>query len=310
MARYRLSGVVVESSVPLPELPPATGDPACIFEIATGRGARRPRWYHHWQEADGGRWLSFARTPAGYLLRFPSLADFEVPRAGRGRGAPVIGIRPRAGVPADTLRHLLLDQIWPLVLSGSGRLVLHASAVVLAGGRAVAFAGPAGAGKSTLAASLASGGCGLVADDCLLIEKRGRGWQAVPSYPGLRLWPDMGKLLPRGAGARVAHYTSKTRYAAGVLRFARRPAPLAAIYVVRASGARAKAAVTQVSGAQALMDLVPYTYLLDYQDREQLERSFAGLARLTTAVPVFRLDVPRAVRRLAEVGTLVTRTAR
>jgi hypothetical protein len=222
-----------------------------------------------------------------------------------------VHIEARGGtmVPRDTLRHLLLDQIWPLVLSGSGRLVVHASAIVLPDGHAIGFAGPAGAGKSTLAASLVAAGCHLVSDDCLLLENAGRSWRAVPSYPGLRLWPDvLATVLPRdGTVADVAHYTSKKRYADRALPFARTPAPLRALYILHPSKASGKAALTEVTGAAALMDLVPYTYLLDHEDRTQLGRSFAQLAALTRRVRVLRLDVPRTIRRLGEVTELLTR---
>ncbi len=305
MARYRLSGFVLESNVALPELPAATGAPSCVFELdAGGRGAGRPHWYHHWQETGGTRWLSFARTPTGYLLRFPSLVDFEV-----SHDVAHIRARRLGRVPAETLRHLLLDQVWPLVLSGAGRLVVHASAVVLPDGRAVALAGPAAAGKSTLAAAMASAGCRLVSDDCLLLKKSGKRWSVVPSYPGIRLWPDMLGVLAPGAEdvSGVAHYTSKKRVAAATTPFARSAAPLAAVYLVRARSAAARVRVTPLTGAAALMELVPFTYLLDFEAREQLERSFAHLAALTTTVPILRLDLPHAVRRLAQVTALLTR---
>jgi hypothetical protein len=304
MERYRLSGFVLESNIALPELPPAKGDPSYVFELQDAcRPAGRHRWYQHWRDGHT-RWLSFARTPSGYLLRFPSHADFEISRDGTR-----IVARPRRAVRADTLRHLFLDQVWPLVLSGSGRFVIHASAVVLPDGRAVAFAGRAGAGKSSLAASMATAGCRLVSDDCLLLERSERGWRVVPSYPGLRLWPHtLAKLVPDGgAGSDVAHYTNKKRLPAGVLPFARGAAPLAAMYLVRRRTASAKVRVSPLAGASAVMELVPFTYVLDWEAREQLEWSFAHLAELTTAVPVMWLDVPHAVRRLGEVTDLLTR---
>ena len=86
------------------------------------------------------------------------------------------------------MRHLLLDQVMPLVLSRD-RLVLHASAVATPAG-AAAFIGFTGAGKSTLAASLSAAGFPILSDDCLVIERDGRGFLARPFYPGARLWPD------------------------------------------------------------------------------------------------------------------------
>lgn len=305
MGRYRLSGFVLESNVALPELTPASGNPSYVLDVGSAAPpAVRYRWYQHWLDKDNDRCLSLARTPAGYLLRFPSLADFMV-----SRDLSHIEARPRRGVRADTVRHLFLDQVWPLVLSGGGHLVVHASAVVLPDGRAIAFAGAAGTGKSSLAASMASAGCALVSDDCLLLEKSGQGWSVVPSYPGLRLWPDMvARFVPEAASVSdVAHYTNKKRVSTVALPFAAGATPLAAVYLVRRGSAGVKAGVAPLSRAAALIGLVRSTYLLDCESREELERSFAHLTALTTTVPVLRLDVPHAARRLAEVSELLTR---
>jgi hypothetical protein len=301
---YRLSGFVLESRVPLPELPSAAGTPSYAFDVVRNqRRVPRPRWFHAWQEPGGRRWASFARTPAGYLVRFSRVADFQIEHP-VGRGA-VRRIRtaPRPAVPAETVRHLFLDQVWPLVLSASGRLVLHATAVVLPEGGAVAFAGPAGAGKSTLAAAMASAGCRILSDDCLLLKKSGAGWVAVPSYPGLRLWPDTLEMLGPSAGrrSRVAHYTSKKRVAGAALPSSRRAAPLAAIYLVNPAAPHANPSSTPLDRASGLMQLVPFTYLLDWEARDQLKRSFAHLASLTESVPILRLDVPRGASRLDEL---------
>lgn len=304
LMRYRLCGMTVESGFPLPELRRARGAPSYVIARGRpGRGHRPPRWYHHWQEPDGTRLLSFGRVRSGYLLRFPELADFEI-AADLSR----VTARPKRELPPETLRHLLLDQVWPLALSGRGHLVLHASAVVLPNGSALAFAGPAGSGKSSLAAAFAGGGARILTDDCLLVEKKGDRWRAVPSYPGLRLWPDMLAPLQAHAPAlgNVAHYMGKKRLDATALPFASTPAPLAAIYILRRRGARGVLASTPVARATAVMELTSFSYLLDYHDRAQLARSFTRLVALSASVPVFRLDLPHAPGRLREAVALLT----
>ena len=306
MPHYRLCGMTVESRFPLPELPRSHSAPCCVFSRSRPRRrARRPRWYHHWYEQGGRRVLSFARTDARYLLRFPRMADFEI-AANLAR----ITARPRNGLPAETLRHLLLDQVWPLALSARGHVVLHASAVVLPDGRALAFAGPAGSGKSSLAAAFALAGGRILTDDCLPIRPTSGGWSAVPSYPGLRLWPDMLRPLAadRHVLADVAHYTGKKRLTGSALPFASGAAPLSAVYILRRRGSRAALAVSLLARAPAILKLVSLSYLLDHQDRKALARSFDQLARLTAAVPVRELELPHAPRQLAEAVALVSRT--
>ena len=52
----------------------------------------------------------------------------------------MVTIHPFPDSPPETIRHLLLNQVLPLVLSRRGRTVLHASAVSYAG-RVAAFIG-------------------------------------------------------------------------------------------------------------------------------------------------------------------------
>ncbi|HKS96499.1 MAG TPA: hypothetical protein VJV74_10250, partial [Terriglobia bacterium] len=120
--------------------------------------------------------------------------------------------RPRKAIPLDTVRHLFLDQVFPLLLSKRGRLVLHASAVLIPGG-AIAFLGETGQGKSTLASSFSQRGFPFLTDDCLLLEEKGGQLVGIPSYPGLRLWPKTVAALfaEEPPVSRVAHYTTKKR---------------------------------------------------------------------------------------------------
>lgn len=73
-----------------------------------------------------------------------------------------------------------------LVSAWTGLLPLHATALELAG-RAVLFAGPAGAGKSTLAAELLNHGARLIGDDLSVVAP---GLQVLRGRPGMRLHPD------------------------------------------------------------------------------------------------------------------------
>src|SRR3954447_18430377 len=164
---YLFCGVTVSSDVDLPPLRRAPSRSEAICTVGLGAPLDPDTdvaWFHEWRGRRGPRWLSIGRLPRGtrraYLLRFPELADFEVSADARR-----IVARPAAGLPVDTLRHLLIDQVLPLVTSRHGRLSLHASAVHLPGIGAIAFVGDAGRGKSTLAAALALAGARVVADD-------------------------------------------------------------------------------------------------------------------------------------------------
>lgn len=310
MTTYRVSGFVFASTVAFPDLAPIAGARADTTLVLTRRAIApaRPRWYHRWRLPRGTEWLRFARVGPQYLLRFPRLADFLV-----SGDAADVQCRPCAGTPIETLRHLFLNQVLPLVMGQRGRLVVHASAVVTPRG-AVAFLGGSGRGKSTLAASLWAAGCPLVTDDCLRIEDRRGRLVAIPSHPAIRLWPStLRRLAIESATARrTAHYADKVRIPADACQraFARRPVPIAGVYVLssaRAARGRALVRIDPLSARDALVELIAHLYRLDVGSRETLRRDFNRLAEIARRLPVRRLHVPRGLARLREVRDAIQR---
>jgi hypothetical protein len=261
---------------------------------------REVSWFHQWRPRGAPRWLSIGRVTdpsGGYLLRFPQLADFAV-----SEDATQIEAEPAAGLPDETLRHLLIDQVLPLVASRHGRLALHASAVHLHGFGTIGFVGAAGRGKSTLAAAFALAGAGIVADDCLAIDLGDNRVMVDPAYPGLRLWPKGAgpRLLPDAEGQRrVAHYSTKRRTGGTMFRYRSTPSPLRALLLLRPRATRGPAAqITACPAPARLMGLLRYAYILDVQDRRDLAASFDRLATTAARVPVLRVRVRHGLSRL------------
>ena len=126
------------------------------------------------------------------------MADFEVSGA-----SLAVACRPAPDVTSDTCEHLYLNQVLPLVWSEPGG-VFHASAVE-AGGGAAAFLAESGTGKSTLAASFATGGHRFLADDGLVVQPGGDGFLALAGHPSIRLWDDGPLVPPRDRAARAVH---------------------------------------------------------------------------------------------------------
>jgi len=174
-----------------------------------------------------------------------------------------------------------------------------------------AFIGPAGAGKSTIAASLLAEGHELVADDCLPL-KRSRGQVfAVPAYPGLRLWRDACEALGIAdrVGVKVSHYSAKSRMLTFGARFVRAPQPLVRIYALDrgdlASSAAEAPFIEPLIGRDAFFQLVRASYTFDATDRRALKRDFAFLASLASDVGVRRLRVPNDFALLPAVREAV-----
>lgn len=301
MALYEIGGVVLESDLALPELTPARHDRAEIaFErLPDGAPDEEPgHWSRRWTLNDGeGTWALFARDERGWVVRFPSLAEFRVsPDARR------VTCRSMPGTPEVTLRHLLLDQVLPLLMSRLGRFGLHASGVVI-DARAYGIVAPSGSGKSTLAAWLAREGAALLSDDCLVVEERGGRWVAQPWYPGVRLWPENAGRVAASAGSPVAHYTTKVRVGeAGRLPFHREAAPLAGLFILSEDGERVS--VRRMTPREALVALVEASYLLEQEEPAALQAQFDFVGRVADAVPChvlcypYRYDVLPRVREL------------
>jgi hypothetical protein len=194
---------------------------------------------------------------------------------------------PAPGTPEETARHLLLNQVLPLVLSRRGRLVLHASAVSW-NGKVSAFIGRSGAGKSTMAAACAAAGAKIVTDDCLVLRRSGHEWRAVPCDAGVRLWPATLALLgwPLASGSGMAHYTDKRRVGAlhPSLRFETHDLPLTQIY--RMSRPEESTTEGRVQGQAAVMALASELFRLDVRDRAESRWQFDAIGALAATVPV------------------------
>ncbi len=323
MNHYRIAGWILETEYEFPEITPSPEAPTAdlSYQLAeTQIGARAPaegsvHWYHHWEAPGGRRWLSAGRSGGDYLLRFAGIADFQI--SGDGRA---VRCYPLAEVPDATLRHLFLDQVFPLVLSHRGRLVLHASAVAIDGG-AAGLLGETGAGKSTLAASLARHGYPLLSDDALLLERASQAdavYFAVPGYPGRRLWGDSVQGLELGLKdaelPAVAHYTEKKRVglADGLAAFAQNAVALERLVLLNPhqdAGAGGKIKLERVGAKQALLELVASAYCLDLTDRESVRERFDRLAGIADTIPLYRLSYVQDFTQLADIREAVLRLA-
>ena len=307
--RYSICDLVLTSNIALPELTPATAvNTECRFELlpADLLWAEGVEWFHQWTiEADGitedgarreEPWLQLGRSSDAYVLRFPSCAEFII-----AKDTNSIRCRPLAHTTEMTVRHLLLDQVVPLILSRRERLVLHASAV-LTGHGAIAFAGKSGKGKSTLATSFALEGFPLVSDDYLVLRPGHGGWMAMPSYPGVRLWPStIQAMMPQDLPTReVASYTVKRRVAdATLLPPTREPVLLRRLYVL--TDEAGSTSIDKVPLGRSMISLLEFAYNLDITDRAFLRQQFEMVNQVAREVLVYAIHFPRKYSTLPAV---------
>jgi hypothetical protein len=305
MMLYKVYGTVLGSSIHVPELPAIEGQPpAWTFRVGHGgkidTGA--VRWTRHWTLPSGVIWLSIAQSADHYLLRFPDIADFHI----QLERAEITCNHDRT-VPIETIQHLFLDQVLPLVLSRTGTLLMHASAVDVPTG-IVAFAGVTGMGKSTLATSFAANGYPLVTDDCLRVEFNDDELFGTPGYPSSRLWGDAidGLFEEQPRLSEVAHYTDKKRLSFHNTRlsFCDETLPVKRIFVLlpHEAGEDVEGVViARMSLREAFMALATYIFKLDVSDRDLLATDFDRLGRIAQMSLCYRLSFPHDFDRLPAV---------
>lgn len=254
--------------------------------------------FQGWTLPDGRLWTQFHRVNGGFLLRFPGLADYELDAS-----AATVHCFPVPGVSEDTVWHLYHNQVMPLALSHQGQLVFHASAVEIRG-QAVAFLGASGKGKSTLAASFASGGFPFLTDDGLVLDYSDEvGWRALPSQPSIRLWNDSQRALIAADApmAPALEFTTKGRFLSNpALAYSNEPKPLARFYLL-GDGSATVPTLQALAPSEALIELVKHSFLLDTDERQMLAAHFDELASLVAKVPCVRFDYPRTFDTLPQV---------
>lgn len=249
----------------------------------------------------GTVWTEFYRNEAGYLLRFPDLADFTVSANGRR-----VVVFPVPGTDPQTVEHLFVNQVKPLAFSRQGFPAFHAGVVTVPGG-AAAFLGMTGLGKSTLTAAFASAGAAFLSDDGLLIQDVDGVFKGLPNHPSIRLWADSLENVSSRENNRASDviYSPKVKLlASDDLPYCETPQPILAAYILDWQHV-AGVTIRPLKGMDVVVGWLQHSFLLDVEDRDLVARHFDWMHRIGSAVPTFALDYPRKYERLPEVRAAV-----
>jgi hypothetical protein len=281
--RYFVHGVTIASAIPLTDhAVPARPE----IVVRSGRVQPLP--------GDGP-----VRTRVG--AETSSIAIDGIGRFAIRRGREIV-VDAAGGADEPAVRDCLLGPALALALMQRGRLVLHATAVVV-DGHAVAFVGASGAGKSTTAAAFHAQGCRLLADDFLAIAMDG-------AESLVHAGPARFKFRADAAVHFGGHASMNEDLAwSGPKRMLvlREPAPsdplpLARIYVLEA-GERTGA--EPLSGQAALLALLPHAGPLPRLRQAETGPYLQSCARLASRVPVVRLHRPIVLEALPQVAATV-----
>lgn len=263
LRRYRLFGLTIVSELDLPGL--AEGNEDAHGDVVI-------------------RLVASQAPPMDADIVVDGIARFQV------ADESTILVQPAAGAAPRNVRLYLLGSAMGLLLHRRGWLPLHANAVDL-GGKAIAFMGQSGVGKSTLAAWFHDRGHPILADDVCAIRLAEGSPVAVPGLPRLRLWREAleaGGRAPDGYERSYAGDEDWEKYDVPLDRHAEEGEyPLAGIYLLEAAD---EFAVNRLTGLAVAEALFANTYRGMFVAQQGDPRSHWQICLTVAAtVPIFRL---------------------
>jgi hypothetical protein len=179
---------------------------------------------------DGFLWYTFCRVDGGYVGRMPGIADFVIDGDLRR-----VVCHPSVVGRSEVIPIVVPGTVTAFLLAVGGRFVLHGSAVER-DGRALAFVGASGQGKSTMAALFCAAGASLVTDDVLPLEF-GTGDAAVVhcvrAGREIRLREKSAALAGRFGGDTMVRVTEDARHAVAPASTTLDRLPISAIVLPR-----------------------------------------------------------------------------
>jgi hypothetical protein len=296
--RFTSYGLEIESSCALPGVSPvaAAARPDVSVRLeetdtpAEGSTGDAPLYVSPDADAAGVPWLSVCRDDDGFRFAYAEGAWFRV----SFDGARIDGTWRRPLTTADAASYLL-GPVLAFVLRLRGVVPLHAGAAVV-GGRAILFAGAAGAGKSSTVAALGALGHPVLSDDVVPLRLSRGEVLAAPGFPRVSVWDDTATVL-RGRPPDTLSVWSQSYGKRCIdlldqgIRFHDEPVPIGAIYVLGAretNGTQSRALAPRT----AMMALAANTYgayLLDQRMRA-VEFDVLGAVAGSVSVRELRLD--------------------
>jgi hypothetical protein len=297
--RYAVYGHNLHAAFPFNGLPPCAEQTAAIGEVVVRMGAVPL----HLDEAPLAK-PTIEVSPHAVLLK-PRVDGRDLGRI-LVRGGREIRLAPETGVPLAPLQAFILGSGMGAVCFQNGLLPLHASAVSSSSG-AIAFAGDAGAGKSTMASALAARGLAPLADDVSVIQLA-HGAVVYPGPPVTRLAADSSCALgfPAPAEAAISR-GDKVQYRNPSPATANEPKSLRAIYLLELCAAGGPE-IEPVTGQHAAAALASQIYRHAWLGpMNLLEARIRDVAILARRVPCFRLRRLHRFDLLPEVVDLVLR---
>lgn len=211
-------------------------------------------------------------------------------------------INPNTNLDLNYIKFLLFGYGFSILLYLKGRLVLHANAVDM-DNSAVVISGVSGIGKSTLSFAFHKKGYKLLCDDVLSMDI-GKKFQTVyPSFPRIKLWPDVIENFGEDSGMipKIHDKTSKRFYNVSG-NFSDIEKQIRAIYFIKVTG---NIKIKEMNPQKALMELIKSSYCYKLLDNHEIAENLSQCSAIVNKVPVKMLEVEKSYKSLNKLVEIV-----
>jgi hypothetical protein len=289
---YQVSGLNLESEIPLPDLikTESAADVKIRYGEITDSRLKNSLENARFFERPGCQ----IRVSAGkMLIEWEKVGKFLIRDGGE------VIVEPERNALEEDLQPFLTGPVLSVLLHQRGSLVLHASAVVI-NRAAVVFLGAKGYGKSTLAAHLQVRGHQLLSDDIVPVSFTGNRAQTVPGYPRIKLFEDsITAIGANSANLPLIHRFVEKRSFQCAENFSTEPIFLRGVYVLAENE---QVFLEPLRLSDAFIEVTKNTYLNRYLEALNcLPEHFRQCQKLIQGVPVFKLYRPHNFELMDQV---------
>jgi len=213
-----------------------------------------------------------------------------------------IVVNPHTGLEENFLRLFILGYALAILLHQRGMLVLHANAVNMFDG-AVVFLGTRGKGKSTTSLTLHKNGYKLLSDDVLSINVTNDFPIAYPSFPRIKLWPEVIRNLNENPELmpKISSNTEKRSYYV-FKDFSNNPLPLKAIYIIERDNITK---IENLSPQKGLIELIKSSYCYRLFNDSELYENLKQCTEIVNKVPVKTLNIKNSLEDLPKIIKII-----
>ena len=287
---YHAYGLNINSSIKFPELMAGNANPDVIIH----------------SNSDQSLFIGMVNEKGLDKIIFSNddiLYFFDQDPIFRVRYGKEIVVNPKTTVDLILLRHLILCQGLGIIFMQRGNLVLHGSSIKMKG-KAVAFLGWCGEGKSTIAAAMNNRNYSTLTDDVLAIkfDEKNRPL-AYPSFPQIKLCNDVCEVITIKSDSLNLIHSEMDKYSYNVSKnFSVEPLELNKIYILEKSDVNE---ITSLSHQEALLELIKNSYTINLFGTTERALNLKQCAAIVEKLQIKRLKRTQSLNNILKLTQMI-----